>query len=685
MCLETKTVKRIIDVWHGCIASRDGALQLLLIVDYIFDWARDRYREDIIRALRIVARGESDAGSGVYQDTDIFSTLPLDSIHQPSQVTEDDSNLSSYISTQSFFRALDSPAGVFRHATFVESRYYCLYITRDNVKTLLQSATQTRVQPLCRLILGHISQSVLVDLVTLDAIEEEWTGVSRSSAPSYRPQVQEQFHVAMSFTTYLSTQWHQIRELSAVAITRDAWKVVGGASGFKKKLKTPSTSYYYNASEFIRMVKRLLAGSPREVLYAAITRTAYRVVGSFLNPHILRIEVDDGSLRDLVYFIYAWLKRGASLESEEPFLRSSRNFVQQHLREDHADPFPLIQEDQLQASDEGYVLITATCEPKDFEGRRGPNLCAYITKGGPAVPETEVLAAILKKALETRDLYHTTRTSTRATNFTALTQKSQSGNCLWNIRGLYGVYSHGFGFLDMMRKLGSEVPVTLGALRSSDGCGSQLYMRDLSPWIDPRYVYMNSQSRMFILQKLFTSDIRFWKGIARERERSGVSCCRLCAAWGEHSICIACEDFLADDNQYDWFRNAVLGEPPLQMKDLSDEEVKTRLRTMYYSYPALRENITPRPHGFDNYNGNTDWAKKLDFYSKLDEPFNDISELASQWRQFSRYCRKNLPYRLERPSRNRKRKRKQSEASDAEGTNKLSSDFDDEYEGDIPM
>lgn len=121
------------------------------------------------------------------------------------------------------------------------------------------------------------------------------------------------------------------------------------------------------------------------------------------------------------------------------------------------------------------------------------------------------------------------------------------------------------------------------------------------------------------------------------------------------------------------------------MKDLSDEEVKTRLRTMYDGYQALRENITPRPHGFDNYNGNTDWAKKLDFYSKLDEPFNDISELASQWRQFSRHCRKNGPYRLERPSRNRKRKRKQSEASDAEGTNKSSSDFDDEYEGDIPM
>ncbi|KAI0449454.1 hypothetical protein F5B21DRAFT_509141 [Xylaria acuta] len=678
-CIGT-TVYRVIDVWHGCITSRDGALQLLLLVDYLFDWARDRYREDIIGALRIVARGESDTASGVYQDTDIFSTVPLDNMHLPSQVTEDDGNLSNYISAQSSFLALDSPAGVFRHATFVESRYYCLYITGDNVKTFLQSTTQARVQPLCRLILGHMSQSILTDPDTLDAIEEEWTGASRSSAPSYRPQAQEQFHVIMSFTTYLSTQWHQVRELSAIAITRDAWKVVGDASGFKKKLREPFIYDYYDTSEFIRIIKKLLAGSPGQILHAAIARTAYRIVESF-GSHTLRIEVDSGSLRDIVYFIYAWLKRGGVLEPDEPFLRSSKNFDQQHLREDHADPFPLIQEDHLQASDEGCVLITATCEGKDSEGRRGTQLCAYLTEGGPAAPEIKGLAAIVKKALETRDVYHTTRTSIRGANFTALTQQGQSGDGFWNIRGLYGVYSHGFGFLGMLRRLGSELPVTLGASRSPDGCGSQLYRRNLSPWLDPRYVYLNSQSRMFILHKLFTREIFFWKGIARERERSGVSCCRLCAALGEHNVCMACEELLADDNQYDWFRNAVLGEPPLRIKDLSEEEVKIRLRTMSDGYPVLREDITPRPHGFDNYDGNIDWAKKLDFYSKLDEPFNDIAELALQWRQFCQYCRENGPYHSF--GRVGNRKRKQSEGPDAEKTDDSSNDLEEVSDEDI--
>ena len=42
-------------MWDGDIHSKDGALQLLLIIDYIFDWARDSYREAILNELRIAA------------------------------------------------------------------------------------------------------------------------------------------------------------------------------------------------------------------------------------------------------------------------------------------------------------------------------------------------------------------------------------------------------------------------------------------------------------------------------------------------------------------------------------------------------------------------------------------------------------------------------------------------------
>ena len=47
----------IFDLWHGTILSEDGALQLCLIVDYICDWARKNYREEILACLA--------AGSGL--------------------------------------------------------------------------------------------------------------------------------------------------------------------------------------------------------------------------------------------------------------------------------------------------------------------------------------------------------------------------------------------------------------------------------------------------------------------------------------------------------------------------------------------------------------------------------------------------------------------------------------------
>lgn len=644
-------------MWHGCITSRDGALQLLLLVDYLFDWARDKYREDTVGALRTVARGESDAASIIYPDTDIFSTVPLDRLHQSTQVTNDDGNLSSYISAQAPFLALDLRAGVFRHATFVESRYYCLYITRDNVKTFLQSAPQTRVQPLCRLILGHMSQSIMADSGTLDAIEEEWTGVSRSSASSYRPQAQERFHVVMTFTTYLSTEWHQVRELSVIAISRDAWKSIRRASRFKKKLKKPSLCDYYKKSKFLRILMKLTAGSPRQILHAAMMRTAYRIVADTANPHFLTVKCDSGSLRDIVYFIYAWLKRGGALEPDESFLRSSKNFQQQHLRENQDQRFPLSRRHHLHASDEGCVLITATCEEKDSTGRRRASLCAYLTEDSPVVTGIEDLAAILKKAIETRDVYHTTRTSTRSTTFTMLSRQKKSSKDLWNIRGLYGVYSRDFGFPSWLRALGSEMPAVIGTSRSPDACGSQLYQRNMSPWMHRRHGYAKSQSRMFILYQLFTKEILFWKDIARERGKSDISCCRLCAALGEHAICMACQVFLADDNQYEWFTNAVRGEPPLLIKDLSEEEIKTRFTTIHYDNLKVADDITPRPRGFGNYDGNIDWANKLDFYSELNDPFNDIDELVVQWKRFRRYCDKKDPFFSAIRATSRKRKR----------------------------
>src|SRR5437588_11730791 len=43
--------KQVIDLWMGRATSRDGALQLLHIIDFICDWARNIFRFEILCCL----------------------------------------------------------------------------------------------------------------------------------------------------------------------------------------------------------------------------------------------------------------------------------------------------------------------------------------------------------------------------------------------------------------------------------------------------------------------------------------------------------------------------------------------------------------------------------------------------------------------------------------------------------
>ena len=49
--------QRIFNLWNGDVSSKDGALQLRLIIDYISDWARHIYRPAILRPLQSLSGG----------------------------------------------------------------------------------------------------------------------------------------------------------------------------------------------------------------------------------------------------------------------------------------------------------------------------------------------------------------------------------------------------------------------------------------------------------------------------------------------------------------------------------------------------------------------------------------------------------------------------------------------------
>ncbi|KAI4915315.1 hypothetical protein J4E85_010440 [Alternaria conjuncta] len=60
-------------LWEGSITGHDAALQLVLIMDYIVDWARDIYRPNIIRQLKSVVDKGQQSSYTVTADPDILS------------------------------------------------------------------------------------------------------------------------------------------------------------------------------------------------------------------------------------------------------------------------------------------------------------------------------------------------------------------------------------------------------------------------------------------------------------------------------------------------------------------------------------------------------------------------------------------------------------------------------------
>ncbi|KAL4949061.1 hypothetical protein BDW69DRAFT_188669 [Aspergillus filifer] len=54
-CVPNSHRIQIIDLWHGSILRHDSALQLLLVIDLLCDWARDIYMDRVIAALQHLA------------------------------------------------------------------------------------------------------------------------------------------------------------------------------------------------------------------------------------------------------------------------------------------------------------------------------------------------------------------------------------------------------------------------------------------------------------------------------------------------------------------------------------------------------------------------------------------------------------------------------------------------------
>ena len=354
--------QNIVLLWEGSITGLDEALQLVLIIDYILDWARDTYRPGILRQLKCIAARGVHSNFTVTQDSDIFSmvnpigewlgaqsghaSVPTIIVADPGEtqwhlkkysgelhVAETLKSLPARIKRlapelqdfRSKLPILTDTHGSVRYGTTLESRVRGILITADNLSTILQSFTSSRSKDSFISNIGKITQTQtrcfkLDDVRAISSIEQIWTNNSTYPMTLSYPTL-----LSMQARFWVTKNWELVRELNYIAITEEAlndlilpWK--RNRLGLSKdcKLRRVSMQKLVESMEVEDKIFRkdfFLRCLQRQVL---VLHHAPRIAFQ----HDARLKGTRGPVSELVSYIYN-IHRIGYRKPAEAFIRES--------------------------------------------------------------------------------------------------------------------------------------------------------------------------------------------------------------------------------------------------------------------------------------------------------------------------------------------------------------------------
>lgn len=359
----------------------------------------------------------------------------------------------------------------------------------------------------------------------------------KEKAPMHQDSSSSRFRVTLAYSCYLSPQWHIVRELHVIAVAQDALQELQGSrfpqcpcneeNCFSREGHhcVESRPNYEPIVDMVKLVKNKPAINN---LLLAIGRAALRLerceVGKALG------EGNAPGTRDYVNYLYKSFKRGM-LEPDESFLRVSKIFEHQHLADSGATLPQGHGDKRLYASEDGCVLIYSRSNPRDPD-RSKAIVCAYFTEPHSA-HDFGSIGGMIRKAFETRGVFHTTRDNGSSTLEDA-TQPDTSSTP-WNIENGYGVTWHGLEFQKMVTSFTDPArPVFLRIQGLPETCISpSLYFACIAnclkaPWFDTRAAYLphgpEHQQLEFITYKIALRRLK--RNFIQEH---WIRCCDHCA------------------------------------------------------------------------------------------------------------------------------------------------------------
>lgn len=316
---------------------------MILIVDYILDWARDIYRPSILKLLKSIATGSVFDQTSLSIDDDIFSMrkkisdwipappstfgeVDSEDIERPLVSLEHQNMLSDVISNTKF--------GSVRSAVLNHHRFVCLFVTDSNVTSLLYLAGELSQNPddakkAARELFDEIrrwDEMLLLTAADLNQLEVLWTGKTASHTTASRTSFDERFYAVLEFSCFMSSSWDIVREIVCLAISTTAFEILNSDVSFYRPPYMERMSYVRSCpSDVLReCVECLRSGSPWQVLLSAISCTSMSL---YPLPESRRIKFASVEALALGYvriprvkpFIEKYLSLGQRQSSEKNF------------------------------------------------------------------------------------------------------------------------------------------------------------------------------------------------------------------------------------------------------------------------------------------------------------------------------------------------------------------------------
>ncbi|PIG89931.1 hypothetical protein AARAC_003547 [Aspergillus arachidicola] len=362
-----------VNLWSGDITGEDGSLQLLLIIDYIFDWARDVYRQSLLAQLsnlstEYIPESDPDVLSTIERCSTVLTYRSNGPVDIPSQTLPQ-----SVVSSGDFLNLFHAE-GVVRDASVIESRFMALCIMEQDVEPFrLSFASEEAFHETITKISAVLEDSWRLVPDTLNGIEEAWTRTSRPAFSGHAPDRSSFFFVRFTFRMFIASDWQPVRQLVCLAFSSRAVEKLWG----KEMLSVFNRGPVYTSLETERSLSFLKGSSAIDSLAAAISmqcisNTSRKRAGP--NPPSFGFTRDDStSVLELMSVVIESHTIGRRL-SPDSYLRYSHMQSKQSLYAEGPKVWPHLE--QLSLHSNGTVLVDSERQSPSI-----PCRCLYIVDG----------------------------------------------------------------------------------------------------------------------------------------------------------------------------------------------------------------------------------------------------------------------------------------------------------------